>query len=301
MPANAPHAARQAPGGHKTKDFPNTKTTMIRNFAGAAALLLCCMAATSCSGQTGMEETEVLFETTAGDIRLKLYNDTPGHRDNFINNVKDGKYDGVTFHRVIRSFMIQTGDPDTRPGEVKDTTKAAETIPAEIVYPRHFHKRGMVAAAREGDDENPERRSDKYQFYIVTGKHVSTSDLSGYESANYDMKVDSLYKELIKSYEKRLDTMRRNRDRDGVSDLMDSVLEVAQTEVANCPPPTFSQEQRKAYQIHGGAPWLDGQYTVFGEVVEGMKTVGIIEKARTGKEDVPVNEIRIKKATVIEQ
>ena len=114
------------------------------------------MFATSCSGQKqGDKETEVLIETTEGDIRVKLYNDTPGHRDNFLNNIREGKYDGTMFHRVVRNFMIQAGDPDTRPGEVKDTTKEVERIPAEISFPAHFSRRGVLAAARDEDEKNP--------------------------------------------------------------------------------------------------------------------------------------------------
>lgn len=272
----------------------------IRKLAGVMALCLCVVGATSCNGQSGGEETEVVLETTAGDIRIKLYNDTPGHRDNFIRNVKEGKYDGVTFHRVVRNFMVQTGDPDTKEGMVKDTAKAVETIAAEIVYPKYFHKKGMVAAARENDDVNPERRSDRYQFYIVTGKHVGGSDLSGYESANYDAKVDSIYNAKANAVSERLEAMRRARNRDGVSDLLDSLLEAAQGEVAECPPAGFTKEQRRAYETYGGAPWLDGKYSVFGEVVEGMKVVGQIERLRTDRNERPLQEIRIKKARIVE-
>lgn len=264
-------------------------------------LAACCMVAISCSGQkaNNEKETEVLLETSSGNIRLKLYNDTPGHRDNFIKNVKEGMYDGVTFHRVIRNFMIQTGDPDTRPGETKDTTVVAPTIPAEFVYPKHFHKRGVVAAAREGDDENPQKASDMYQFYIVTGKHQTDDNLNGFESMKYDNKVNEIYKKKAEKYTARLESMRLKRDRDGVSDLLDSLLTEAKTEVADNPPAPFTQEQRKAYKIYGGAPWLDGDYTVFGEIVEGMKIVQEIEKAKTDGEDKPFKDIRIIRATII--
>ena len=105
----------------------------------------------SCNGQTGEKETEVMLETTVGNIRIKLYNDTPLHRDNFIRNVRDGKYDGVTWHRIIRNFMIQTGEQPVQFAENGDTIKAdpSEWIPSEIVYPKYYHKRGMVASARE--------------------------------------------------------------------------------------------------------------------------------------------------------
>lgn len=258
------------------------------------------MVATGCNSSDTEKETVVALETTAGNIRLKLYNDTPGHRDNFLQNVKQGLYDGVTFHRIIRNFMIQTGDPFTRPGEVADTTKKDPTIPAEIVYPRHYHKRGSIGAAREGDDENPRKESNKFQFYIVTGKHYSDAGLSELEGIAYQNKVEKIYNENTKNYTARLDAMRRQRDRDGVSDLLDSILTEAQAEVAANPPAPFTSEQKRIYKSRGGSPWLDGEYTVFGEVIEGMKIVEDIERVKTGSGDKPLREIRIIKATIEE-
>ena len=255
---------------------------------------------TAISCASGEQETIVALETTAGTIRLKLYDDTPGHRDNFLQNVKQGLYDGVTFHRIIRNFMIQTGAPFTRPGEVADTTKKDPTIPAEIVYPRHYHKRGSIGAAREGDDENPRKESNKFQFYIVTGKHYSDAGLSELEGIAYQNKVEKIYNDNTKNYTARLDAMRRQRDRDGVSDLLDSILTEAQAEVAANPPAPFTSEQKRIYKSRGGSPWLDGEYTVFGEVIEGMKIVEDIERVKTGSGDKPLREIRIIKATIEE-
>jgi peptidylprolyl isomerase len=262
--------------------------------------MLMAFSLTAISCASGEQETIVALETTAGTIRLKLYDDTPGHRDNFLQNVKQGLYDGVTFHRIIRNFMIQTGDPFTRPSKVADTTKKDPTIPAEIVYPRHYHKRGSIGAAREGDDENPRKESNKFQFYIVTGKHYSDAGLSELEGIAYQNKVEKIYNENTKNYTARLDAMRRQRDRDGVSDLLDSILTEAQAEVAANPPAPFTSEQKRIYKSRGGSPWLDGEYTVFGEVIEGMKIVEDIERVKTGSGDKPLREIRIIKATIEE-
>lgn len=270
----------------------------------ALALWASCLMCVGCNSKSGDNETEVVFETTAGDIRVKLYNDTPGHRDNFITNVESGMYTGVTFHRVIRNFMIQTGDPKTRPEgyEVKldaEGDTIAERIPAEIVYPAHFNKRGVLAAARDGDDENPERASDKYQFYIVTGKSCNDDDMNGYENAREQRDAEILYMKKQMEHKEELDALRAKRDRDGLSDKLEKLLDEAKYEVSENPPITFDKDLRKAYKIYGGAPWLDNEYTVFGEVVEGMKTVEAIQKVKTNAADVPLAEIRIKKAYVV--
>lgn len=273
-------------------------------------LILCSLAASSCTGKNGDGETEVLLQTTEGDIRIKLFNDTPLHRDNFIKNVKEGKYDGVTFHRIIRSFMIQTGDPNTRPGheaelaaaEADTTNTLGETIPAEFVYPKYFHKRGMVAAAREGDDINPKKGSDPYQFYIVTGKFQNETALAEFETARKQALVEERYSKKMADHRDELEAMRKARDRDGVSDLLEKLLDQAKMEVDDLPETAyeFNQEQMRAYRIYGGAPWLDGSYTIFGEVVEGMKIVLDIEKVKTGAGDKPLRDIRITKASIVE-
>ena len=271
----------------------------------AMMLWACCLVCLGCTSQAGEKETEVVLETTAGNIRLKLYNDTPGHRDNFVQNVKDGMYTGVTFHRVIRNFMIQTGDPKTRPEgyEVKLTESGdtiTEQIPAEILWPQHFHVRGMLAAAREGDEENPQRMSDKFEFYIVTGKVHSDDDLDNLEQARAQRDAEILYAKKQLENKEKLDALRAARDRDGVSNLLEKLLDKAKWEMSENPPITYPKDVRKAYRVHGGAPWLDNEYTVFGEVVEGMKVVEDIQKVKTNANDVPLKEIRIVKANVVE-
>lgn len=271
----------------------------------AMMLWACCLVCLGCTGKDGEQETEVVLETTAGEIRVKLFNDTPGHRDNFVQNVKKGMYTGVTFHRVIRNFMIQTGDPATRPegfeakvNEEGDTI--TERIPAEIVWPKHYNKRGMLAAARDGDDENPDRQSDKYQFYIVTGKPCTDADMDGFETAREQRDAELLYQKKQQTNKAKLDALRAARDRDGVSNLLEKLQDEARWEVSENPPITYSNDLRKAYKIHGGAPWLDNEYTVFGEVVEGMKVVEAIQKVKTNANDVPLQEVRIKKAYLVE-
>ncbi|MBQ3925574.1 MAG: peptidylprolyl isomerase [Bacteroidaceae bacterium] len=268
-------------------------------------LWACCLVCLGCTGQSGEKETEVVLETTVGEIRVKLYNDTPGHRDNFIKNVQEGYYTGVTFHRVIRNFMIQTGDPATRPEgwEAKvnaDGDTITERIPAEILWPKHFNRRCMLAAARDPDEENPERMSDKYQFYIVTGKTCSDADMDGFETAREQRDAETLYIKKQLANKEKLDALRAARDRDGVSNLLEKLRDEARYEVSENPPITYPNELRKAYKMHGGAPWLDNEYTVFGEVIEGMKAVEAIQKLKTNANDVPLQEVRIVKAYVVE-
>jgi len=260
--------------------------------------IFCCTVAVGCNGQK--RGTEVVFETTLGNIRICLFDETPGHRDNMVRNIRDGKYDGVTFHRVIRNFMVQTGDPDTRPGEVADTTKAHEWIPAEIVYPKYYHKRGFVGAAREGDEKNPKRMSDKYQFYIVTGKVCSEADLDAYESAREEREAQTLYDSLCLRHKAEIDAIRAERNPRKLSDKLEGFYDEARMQVSDNPPLVYTREQRSTYRSQGGAPWLDGEYTIFGQVVEGMAVVEKIQKVKTNAEDKPLHDIRITRAYVVE-
>ena len=260
----------------------------------------------SCNGQKREgASTEVVLETTLGDIHIVLFDDTPGHRDNIVKNVKDGKYDGVTFHRVIRNFMIQTGDTATKStngvAQASDSAAAktpTERIPAEIVYPKYFHQRGFVGAARDGDDENPDRMSDKYQFYIITGKICSDDDLDGYESAREERDAQILFEKICKQHQKEIDALRAAREQRRLSDKLETLLDEARMKVMENPPLTYTRAQRSAYRSRGGAPWLDGEYTVFGEVVEGMAVVEKIQKIKTNAQDVPLAEVRIKRAYI---
>ena len=270
----------------------------------AMMLWTCCLVCVGCTSQ-GEKETEVVLETTAGEIRVKLYDDTPKHRDNFVQNVRSGMYNGVLFHRVILNFMVQTGDPATRPEgyEIKINEQGdtlAERIPAEVVWPKHFNRRGVLAAARDGDDENPERMSDKFQFYIVTGRVCSDDDLDSFEKAREQRDAEILYVKKQMKNKEQLDALRAARDRDGLSNMLEKLQDEAKWEVSENPPITYPQDVRKAYKVHGGAPWLDNEYTVFGEVVEGMKAVEAIQRVKTNGQDMPLKEIRITRAYVVE-
>lgn len=209
------------------------------------------------SAQDTDTRREVLLETTMGNIRLELYNETPLHRDNFLKLVAEGYYDGNLWHRVIGDFMIQTGDSTSRhaePGSSVGNYSPDYTIPAEFVFPKYFHKRGALAAAREGDSVNPERTSSSAQFYIVVGKTFS------------DMALDR--------YQERID-----KATNGTVKLTDEI--------------------RDYYRKIGGTPWLDGQYTVFGEVVEGLDVAQKIDYVRTDDYNRPIDDVKIIRATIV--
>lgn len=206
------------------------------------------------------QRNSVVLETTEGTIKVMLYDDTPRHRDNFLRLVNEHFYDSLLFHRVIKGFMIQAGDPTSRyaePGQTVGEGEVGYTLESELFDKDgrllHPHRRGVIAMAREGDDVNPERRSSGSQFYIVWGKTFSTNDL--------------------KRVQERLDTLTRHQL-------------------------VMSAEMILTYRRIGGTPHLDGQYTVFGEVTEGLDVVERIQRVFTDDYDRPVDDVRILRAFV---
>ena len=271
-------------------------------------LMACCLMA--CTGgqkkTTNMEtgnETLVCLETTMGNIIVKLYDETPKHRDNFIKLVKEGVYDSTLFHRVIKNFMIQAGDPQSKTATDTTTTlgtgDVGYTIPAEI-NPKFFHKRGVLAAARQGDEVNPNRESSGCQFYIVTGRKFSEAQMISMENQLNEARLETVFNELARKHMKEIYKMRKAGDNDGLLELQDSLEAQARGIVAKEPALKFSREQIAAYTTVGGAPHLDGAYTVFGEVTEGMEVIDKIQAVKTNRADRPETDVRILKATVIE-
>lgn len=249
------------------------------------------------------KETLVKIETTLGDIEVKLYNETPKHRDNFIKLVKDGVYEGTLFHRVIKDFMIQAGDPDSKnapKGKMLGTGDVGYTVPAEFVYPKYFHKKGALSAARQGDEVNPNKESSGCQFYIVTGKVFSDSTLLNMEQQKNQNKVTEAFNALAQKHMKEIYKMRKANDQDGLFALQDTLFIQAEAEAAKQPDFHFTPEQIKAYTTVGGTPHLDGEYTVFGEVIEGMDVVDKIQQVKTDRSDRPEEDVKIINVSVIE-
>lgn len=255
-------------------------------------------------------ETEpvVLIVTDFGDIKVKLYNETPQHRDNFLKLVEEKFYDSLLFHRVIPGFMIQGGDPSSQktkdPNAMLGNGDVGYTIPAEIVS-KYYHKKGALSAARLGDDVNPAKNSSGCQFYIVQGKVFNSAELDQMENSMAFRKKQELFNKILGmpenlairdsliKYQKEGNQMKFN-------DLIKNKIEPKINEEYNkLPPFKFTAEQRASYSTIGGAPHLDGGYTVFGEVLEGLDVVDKIAAVQRNSADRPLNDVKIITAKVI--
>lgn len=249
------------------------------------------------------DDTVVLIETSSGEIKVKLYNDTPKHRDNFIKNVKNHMYDGIIFHRVVKNFMIQTGDPSARDvpqGAPAGGGDVSWTVPAEIVYPKYFHKYGALAAARENDDVNPEKESSGCQFYIVTGTKWTEAKLMSKENELNDVRQKEYFNQLVKECQNEVAELRKKKDTAKLLELQDSLERTSEEMLQTNPAMKITPEQIKIYSTIGGMPHLDNNYTVFGEVIEGMDIVEAISNVRTDRRNRPVDDITINKITIIQ-
>ena len=245
------------------------------------------------------EDAKVLIKTSEGDIEILLYGDTPKHQANFLKLVKEGYYDGTLFHRVINEFMIQAGDPDSknaRPGQHLGQGGPGYQIDAEFVYPKHFHKRGALAAARTSDQVNPERKSSGSQFYIVTGTTYTPAQLDQMEQQMKMGQMQGVFYKLAGQRQAQIQEMQSKGDQEGLKKLQEELIAEAEKEVADV---KLTDAQREAYTTVGGTPHLDNQYTVFGEVIKGMDVVEKIEKTKTGAQDRPVNDIKILSTEII--
>lgn len=233
------------------------------------------------------------IKTSMGDIRIRLYDDTPKHRDNFLKLAKEGFYDGVLFHRVIDGFMVQTGDPESKTapkGKMLGSGDPGYRIPAEIVYPSHYHKYGALAAARTGDNMNPMRESSGSQFYIVTGKKYNEPTLMKMQEMSLQKELQAYFMQLQRENMDTIKALRAAKDSVGLENLRQELIRKTEE---NVHPEGMTEAQIRDYTTVGGAPHLDNQYTVFGEVLEGMDVVEKIQKAETDGHDRPLEDIKI--------
>lgn len=233
------------------------------------------------------------IKTSLGDIKVLLYDDTPIHKENFLKLVNEGYYNGVLFHRVIKDFMVQTGDPDSKNASETQQLGSGDpgyTLEAEILFPKHYHKYGALAAARTGDAVNPQKRSSGSQFYIVTGNKYSENQTKAILEPKAMIPRQNYFKKLVEKNRSVIEEMQANNDVEGLKKLQGELI--AETE-ANVPMDAISPEIIKDYTTIGGTPHLDGDYTVFGEVISGMDVVEKIQNSATGPGDRPKEDIRI--------
>lgn len=236
----------------------------------------------------------VKISTPKGDIRVRLYDETPQHRDNFVKLVNEGFYNGTLFHRVIKGFMIQGGDPDSigaPSGKMLGTGGPGYNVPAEIVYPQLFHKRGALCAARQSDEVNPERESSGSQFYLVYGKVYTPQELKQMEKQMSMQQEQAIFNKLVQQNRSQILELRKARNQAGLQELQDQLIAETKKQMKELPAPKFTPEQQEAYTTVGGTPFLDNQYTVFGEVESGMEVVAEIQQCATLSADRPKEDI----------
>ncbi len=270
----------------------------MKNFFIKSLLILAIASFSSCSfsqNKSIPEGPQVLIKTRFGDMKVVLYNETPLHRDNFMKLTKEGVFDSLLFHRVIKGFMVQGGDPKSKRASKDQMLGDGDlnyTIPAEF-RPSIIHKKGVIAAARNGDEENPEQRSSATQFYLAQGKVYNQDDLPTIEQKLSSKAVEALF---LKMKADKVDTLmlfQMARNQDGYDKLLAKLRQKATIQVDQNPP-KLTKQQIDTYTTIGGIPHLDGAYTVFGEVFEGLAVIDSIAAQPTGKMDRPLENLRMK-------
>ena len=253
----------------------------------------------SCNAPGGNENTVVLMKTTLGDIKLSLYDDTPLHRDNFIKLINSGFYEGISFHRVIKGFMIQAGDLVTRSVPIDESADSLNTytIPSEFLK-LHFHKKGALAAAREGNNINPEMRSSGTHFYIVQGEKFTDAELNQAEQMINNNIRQALFNKYIRHFS---DSAMLSGVPLSDSEVQEKASEKMFDYLATDGFYKIPDDQRELYKTAGGVPRLDGTYTVFGEVVSGLDVVDKIAEAETDQSDKPLSDIKILKMKIVKK
>jgi len=253
--------------------------------------------ALSCNDPVGNENTIISVKTTLGDIKIKLYDGTPLHRDNFIRLINTGFYDGVSFHRIIKDFMIQAGDPATKSGQTTHLPDSLQTytLPAEFTK-KYFHMKGALAAAREGNNVNPEMRSSGTQFYIVQGVRYTDEELTLAEQHINNNIKQSLFLKIIRE---TADSVRISGKTITDAEIQEKASIKMFQYLTSHEDYSISEEQRNVYKSIGGVPRLDGTYTVFGEVIEGLDVVDRVASVGTDTNDKPINDIKIIKIKIV--
>ncbi len=251
----------------------------------------------SCAGNPKKQEGSIVLITTDfGNIKLKLFDDTPKHRDNFVKLVAEGFYNDLLFHRVINNFMIQGGDPNSKnaePNSMLGSGGPGYTVPAEIIS-THFHKKGVIAAARLGGPQNPAKNSSGSQFYIVMGKVFRPGELDTMEMAMNKQKKELMFRTQLEAENEKLTAFKEKNDKAGFDIFISEIRARVDSVYSAGPQFSLSKEQRDAYLTIGGYPSLDGEYTVFGEVIEGIEVIDKIAAVKTNSANRPLENVKMK-------
>ncbi len=255
------------------------------------------MAANAADKNTQQKDVVVELKTEFGTMKILLYGDTPQHRDNFIKLVKEGFYDGLLFHRVIKDFMIQGGDPGSKNAPASKQLGAGDvgyTIPAEFVYPKYYHKKGSLAAARQGDQVNPEKRSSGCQFYIVQGKKLSDAEIKQIELGMLGKAKEKRFYEIVRERSEEVQKARSENNQSALMKLQNEIIAQMEKEFeSKASDYQMPAEMKEVYKTIGGTPFLDNEYTVFGEVIEGLDVIDKIAAVETNPGDRPKQDIKM--------
>jgi peptidylprolyl isomerase len=244
------------------------------------------------------KDVMVELSTEFGTMKILLYGETPKHRDNFLKLVEQGFYNDLLFHRVIKDFMIQGGDPDSKgaaQGKQLGAGDVGYTIPAEFVYPKYYHKKGALAAARQGDQVNPEKRSSGCQFYIVQGKKLTDAEIKQMEYNLLGQAKESRFYEIVRERSAEIQKLRMEKNQAGLNNLQSEIVAQLESEFKDkASQYVMSDEMKEVYKTVGGTPFLDNAYTVFGEVVEGLEVIDKIAAVETAPGDRPKSDVKMK-------
>lgn len=258
-------------------------------FKGIILLALFTSTFSSCSKKEG---NKVVIKTTEGEILIELFDDTPKHKANFLKLAKEGYYNDLLFHRVIKEFMIQGGDPDSRKADT--TAILGEGDPGYMIdaefRPNHIHRKGALAAARTSDEENPEKKSSGSQFYIVQGKQFTEVEMNSLEIKTNKKRMAALYNSILN---KKLTELGDNYDQLAFQKIMAQVKDSVENVLMPLNTFVIPKENREIYKTEGGTPHLDGNYTIFGQVLKGFDVIDKIASKETDSNDRPKKDVKI--------
>ncbi len=242
----------------------------------------------------------VLIATNMGNVKVKLYNETPEHRDNFLKLIGEKHFDGTLFYRVVENFVIQGGSQDSRGAAPGKAIGYGDALNIDSEFNEAcYHKRGALCAPRQPQDLNHFKMSDISQFYIVKGRVYSETELDNIEKATNNPIMIDLKKKFYVPRKAELDSLKDVNPK-GFNNLLKEIKDDIQFHYNLSDKKEFTQAQRKTYTTVGGTPELDGEYTVFGEVVEGFEVVNKIANLETDKNQRPLTDVKMKLIVVNE-